>query len=243
MPSSQPPLLRGVDLRKRYGSDQNTVDALRGVGIEFPAHSFTAIMGRSGSGKSTLMQLLAGLDRPTGGWVEIAGVRLDKLSRRELTLHRREHVGFVFQAYNLLPVLNAQDNIRLPLAIAGKAIDRDWLDAVIKAVDLADRRKHRPAELSGGQQQRVAIARALVTKPSIVFADEPTGNLDSHSGREVLELLNRTVHEYGQTVVLVTHDPQAASIADRVVFLRDGQIVSDHAHLSTDEIFEKLKTL
>ncbi len=233
----------GHDIVKRYGHGATAVEALRGVSVGFDRGSFTAIMGPSGSGKSTLMHILAGLDRPTSGWVELAGTRLDELSDRELTLMRRHDIGFVFQAYNLLPVLTAEENITLPLRIGNEKVDRDWLEALIETVHLGDRREHRPAELSGGEQQRVAVARALVAKPEVVFADEPTGNLDSVAGRQVLQLLRRAVDELGQTIVMVTHDPTAAAIADAVLFLADGQIVDRHEKPSVDEILDHLKEL
>jgi putative ABC transport system ATP-binding protein len=198
-------------------------------------------MGPSGSGKSTLLHLLAGLDRPTEGWVEIDGTRLDGLNDRDLTLLRRRSVGFVFQAYNLLPVLTAEENITLPLRIGGQRADRGWLETLIDAVGLGDRRTHRPAEMSGGQQQRVAVARALVTRPAVVFGDEPTGNLDSKSGREILALLRRAVDDFGQTIVMVTHDPSAATIADRVVFLTDGAIAGIEEHPTIDDILDHLR--
>jgi putative ABC transport system ATP-binding protein len=230
-------------LSKRYGEGDAAVDALRGVDVTFTTGTFTAIMGPSGSGKSTLMHILAGLDRPTDGWAEIDGVRLDELSDRALTLLRRRRVGFIFQSYNLLPVLNAEENILLPLHIGGREPDREWLDTLIDAVDLRDRITHRPAELSGGQQQRVAVARALITRPAVVFADEPTGNLDSASGREVLNLLRRAVDEFGQTIVMVTHDANAAAMADRVLFLADGRIVDDLRAMSVEAILDHLKDL
>jgi putative ABC transport system ATP-binding protein len=236
-------VVRGHDLHKRYGEGSAAVDALRGVSCEFARGSFTAIMGPSGSGKSTLLHVLAGLDRATSGWVEIDGIRLDRLSDRELTLLRRRLVGFVFQSFNLLPVLSAAENIALPLRIGGEEPERVWLDALIDGVGIRDRLTHRPAELSGGQQQRVAIARALVARPAVVFADEPTGNLDSSSGREVLELLRRAVDEYGQTIVMVTHDATAAAIADRVVFLADGAIVDVHERPTVEEILDHIKGL
>ena len=200
-------------------------------------------MGPSGSGKSTLMHLLAGLDRPTGGWVEIDGTRLDALSDRQLTLLRRRRVGFIFQSYNLLPVLNALENIELPLRIGDVTPDREWLDTLIDAVGLRDRLTHRPSELSGGQQQRVAVARALVSRPAVIFADEPTGNLDSTSSREVLALLRRAVDDFGQTIVMVTHDPAAAAVADRLLFLADGSIVRDAGPMTVDGILDLLKEL
>jgi putative ABC transport system ATP-binding protein len=231
------------ELAKRYGSGGAAVDALRGVTVGFAPGTFTAIMGPSGSGKSTLLHLLAGLDRATSGWVEIDGTRLDELDDHALTLLRRTEVGFIFQSYNLLPVLNAEENVLLPVRIAGGHADRTWLDTLIAQVDLADRRTHRPSELSGGQQQRVAVARALVTRPAVVFADEPTGNLDSVSGREVLDLLRRAVDEFGQTIVMVTHDPYAAAVADRVLFLADGRVVADRTGMSAEAILDLLKTL
>jgi putative ABC transport system ATP-binding protein len=234
--------VRGHELRKRFGEGVAAVEALRGVSAAFARGSFSAIMGPSGSGKSTLLHVLAGLDRPTGGWVEIDGERLDRLSDRELTLLRRRSVGFVFQSFNLLPVLSALENIALPVRIAGHEPDRAWTDTLIDAVGVRDRLSHRPSELSGGQQQRVAIARALVARPAVVFADEPTGNLDSASGREVLALLRRAVDEYGQTIIMVTHDAAAAAIADRVLFLADGRLVDERAHPSVEEILDLLKT-
>jgi putative ABC transport system ATP-binding protein len=233
----------GHELVKRYGEGSTVVEALRGVTVGFERGSFTAIMGPSGSGKSTLMHILAGLDRPTSGWVELAGTRLDELSDRELTLMRRREIGFVFQAYNLLPVLTAEENITLPLRIGNEHVDRAWLETLIETVRLGDRRHHRPSELSGGEQQRVAVARALIARPEVVFGDEPTGNLDSVSGREVLQLLRRAVDEFGQTIVMVTHDPTAAAIADAVLFLADGQIVDRHEKPSVDEILDHLKSL
>jgi len=199
-------------------------------------------MGPSGSGKSTLLHILAGLDQPTSGWVEIAGSRLGELSDRRLTLLRRKQVGFIFQTYNLLPVLTAEENIVLPLKLAGTQPDETWLETLIDTVELGDRRSHRPSELSGGQQQRVAVARALISRPAVVFADEPTGNLDSASGREVLEL-RRAVDEFGQTIVMVTHDAGAAATADRQIFLADGLVVDEHRHLAVEEILDHLKTV
>jgi putative ABC transport system ATP-binding protein len=236
-------VVRGHALTKRYGEGGATVNALRGVDVEFAPGTFTAIMGPSGSGKSTLMHILAGLDRPTEGWVEIDGTRLDELSDHALTLLRRRRVGFIFQSYNLLPVLDGEENILLPLRIGGQDADRRWLDTLIDAVGLRDRITHHPAEMSGGQQQRVAVARALITRPAVVFADEPTGNLDSTSGREVLTLLRRAVDDFGQTIVMVTHDAAAAATADRLLFLADGRIVGDHAAMSVDGILDLLKGL
>jgi len=236
-------VVRGRELTKRYGEGAAAVDALRGVDVDFAPGTFTAIMGPSGSGKSTLMHILAGLDRPTAGWTEIDGTRLDTLSDHALTLLRRSRIGFIFQSYNLLPVLNAEENIVLPLRIGGRDADRAWLDTLIDAVGLRDRLTHRPAEMSGGQQQRVAVARALVTRPAVVFADEPTGNLDSTSGREVLRLLRRAVDEFGQTIVMVTHDAGAAATADRLLFLADGRIVDDRRAMDVDAILDHLKAL
>jgi putative ABC transport system ATP-binding protein len=234
-------VVRGHGLVRRFGSGTSAVEALRGVDVAFAPGSFTAIMGPSGSGKSTLLHILAGLDRPTEGCVEIAGTRLDRLSDRELTLLRRRQVGFVFQSYNLLPVLTAEENITLPLRIGGRRPDRDWLDTLIDAVGLGDRRTHRPAEMSGGQQQRVAVARALITRPAVVFGDEPTGNLDSVSSREILELMRRAVDDLGQTIVMVTHDPSAATFADRAVFLADGRIAFDEQP-TIEHILDHLRT-
>jgi putative ABC transport system ATP-binding protein len=216
-------IVSATDLRRRYGEGEAAVDALAGVTVGFPAGQFAAIMGPSGSGKSTLMHLLAGLDRPTAGTVTVDGTDLDELDDKRLTALRRDKVGFVFQAFNLLPVLTAEENVLLPLSIAGRRPDREHFDRLVRTVGIDDRLTHRPAELSGGQQQRVAIARALVTRPAVVFADEPTGNLDSQSSAEVLELLRRSVDDLGQTVIMVTHDPAAAAYADRVVELEDGQ--------------------
>ncbi|MFG1951806.1 ABC transporter ATP-binding protein [Micromonospora sp. NPDC048830] len=230
-------------LRKEYGSGQGRVVALDGVDVDFAAGRFTAIMGPSGSGKSTLMHCLAGLDRPTAGSVRIGDADVGRLDDKRLTLLRRDRIGFVFQKFNLLPALSAEENIVLPLAIAGRRPDPAWLRQVVAAVGLADRLRHRPAELSGGQQQRVAVARALITKPWVVFADEPTGNLDSRSGAEVLRLLREAVDTLGQSVVMVTHDPVAASHADRVVFLADGRLVRDLAAPSAEAVLDALARL
>ena len=219
------------------------MEALRGVSVAFERGTFSAIMGPSGSGKSTLMHILAGLDEPTGGWVELAGTRIDSLSAHDITVMRRHAIGFVFQTFNLLPVLTAEENITLPLRIGGEEVDRDWLETLLETVHLDDRRLHRPGELSGGEQQRVAIARALIAHPDVVFADEPTGNLDSTAGRQVLGLLRRAVDEFGQTIVMVTHDPLAAAVADRVLFLADGQIVDIRMKPSVEEILDRLKAL
>ena len=212
------------NVTRRYGEGDSAVEAVRGVALEVPAGQFTAIMGPSGSGKSTLMHLLAGLDRPNEGTVEIAGQDITSMNDKKLTLLRRKHIGFVFQAFNLVPTLNAVENVTLPLSIAGRKIDRRWVDSVISRVGLDDRRSHRPAQMSGGQQQRVAVARALVAEPTVLFADEPTGNLDSKSSAEVIELLREASDAYGQTIVMVTHDPNAAEAADRVVYLADGRV-------------------
>ena len=234
-------VVQGHGLVKRFGSATSAVDALRAVDVSLERGSFTAIMGPSGSGKSTLLHILAGLDRPSEGWVEIDGTRLDGLSDRDLTLLRRRSIGFVFQSYNLLPVLTAEENITLPLRIGGDRPDRAWLETLIDAVGLADRRTHRPAEMSGGQQQRVAVARALVTRPAVVFGDEPTGNLDSASSREILELLRRAVDDLGQTIVMVTHDPTAATFADRVVFLSDGAVAGIDERPTIDDVLDHLR--
>jgi putative ABC transport system ATP-binding protein len=229
------------DLHRTYGEGEAAVHALRGVTIGFPAGQFTAIMGPSGSGKSTLMHLLAGLDRPTSGSVVVDGQELANLDDKRLTALRRDKLGFVFQAFNLIPVLTARENITLPLTLAGAKSDDGWLDTLVDAVGLRDRLTHRPAELSGGQQQRVAIARALVSRPAVVFADEPTGNLDSQSAAEVLGLLRRAADDFGQTVIMVTHDAGAAASADRVVMLQDGRVVHDGAAESADALLDLMK--
>ena len=215
------------NVTRRYGEGDTAVDALRGIDLDIERGKLTTVMGPSGSGKSTLMHILAGLDRPTSGSVAIDGTEITTLGDTELTRLRRTHIGFVFQFFNLLPMLSAEENITLPLTIAGEKPDRAWLAELLDELGLKDRRKHRPSELSGGQQQRVAIARALVSKPSVVFADEPTGNLDSKTGGEILELLRDAVSSTGQTTVMVTHDARAASIADRILFLADGNIVKE----------------
>jgi putative ABC transport system ATP-binding protein len=224
------------DVTRRYGEGDAAVDALRGVTLDIVPGQFAAVMGPSGSGKSTLMHILAGLDKPTHGVVEIAGTDITNLSDSRLTLLRRHQVGFIFQFFNLLPMLTAEENILLPLRLAGETIDRGWADAVIEQVGLSDRRKHRPAELSGGQQQRVAIARALASRPAVLFADEPTGNLDSTTSGEILHLLREMVTTHGQTMVMVTHDANAAAMADRVLFLADGQIVRDQGRSEASEV-------
>ena len=236
-----PDIVTATDLTRRYGEGAAAVDALAGVTVAFPAGGLTAIMGPSGSGKSTLMHCLAGLDTPTSGSVELDGVELAGLSDKALTELRRDRVGFVFQAFNLLPVLTAEENITLPLTLAGRKPDQAWLDQLIDTVNLGDRRTHRPAELSGGQQQRVAVARALVHKPAVVFADEPTGNLDSKSSGEILSLLRRSVDDLGQTVIMVTHDAKAAAIADRLLVLADGRVVHDGPAGDADQVFEVMR--
>jgi putative ABC transport system ATP-binding protein len=234
---------RAVQVTKIYGQGQTEVRALDNVSVEFPSGRFTAIMGPSGSGKSTLMHCLAGLDRITSGQIFIGDVELSKLSEKQLTLLRRDKVGFVFQAFNLLPTLTAAENVELPLAIAGRKPDRAWVDRVIDAVGLRERLGHKPAELSGGQQQRVAAARALASKPAIAFADEPTGNLDSASGTELLGFMRRSVDEYGQTIVMVTHDPNSAAFADHVLFLVDGRIVDEMANPTAEKVLDLMKKL
>jgi len=221
------PVVEAHELTRRYGEGDTAVDALRGVSLEVASGQLTAVMGPSGSGKSTLMHILAALDVPTSGYVTLAGTRLGELSDTEITKLRRKHIGFVFQFFNLLPMLTAEENVLLPLTIAGEKPDKEWFESLLKDVGLQDRRSHRPAELSGGQQQRVAIARALVSRPTVVFADEPTGNLDSKTSEEILGLMRKSVDSYGQTTVMVTHDPRAAAIADRILFLADGLIVRD----------------
>jgi putative ABC transport system ATP-binding protein len=237
------PVVAGHELVRRFGEGPTAVEALRGVSVDFARGSFTAIMGPSGSGKSTLMHILAGLDHPTGGWVELAGERLDRLSDHDLTILRRERIGFVFQTYNLLPVLTAEENITLPVRIGGGKPDSAWLEELLDATGMKDRRAHRPSELSGGEQQRVAVARALLSRPEVVFADEPTGNLDTRAGHEVLTLLRKAVDDYGQTTVMVTHDASAAANADEVLFLADGEIVDRHRRPSIDDILDHLRTL
>jgi len=236
----EPVIVAAEDLTRRYGEGDTAVDALRGVSLDVADGELVAVMGPSGSGKSTLMHILAGLDRPTSGTVTIEGSEITKLKDNELTKLRRRHIGFIFQFFNLLPMLTAEENILLPLSIAGTKPDRQWVERVIADVGLADRRAHRPAELSGGQQQRVAIARAMVARPTVMFADEPTGNLDSKTSGEILELLRTSVEEYGQTTVMVTHDAKAATIADRVLFLADGEIVRRLGRATQPEILTTL---
>ncbi len=232
-----------TDVSRRYGEGDAAVDALRDVTVSFERGRFSAIMGPSGSGKSTLMHILAGLDRPTAGSVVLDGTEISGLDDGDLTKLRRDKLGFIFQFFNLIPVLTAEENIVLPLSIAGRKPDPEWLDGLIRTVGLDDRRTHRPNELSGGQQQRVAIARALVSKPAVVFADEPTGNLDSKASADVLRLLRHAVDDFSQTVVMVTHDPEAAAVGDRLVALRDGTLVHDAAPGSAAEVIELTKQL
>ncbi len=236
-------VVRAAAVSRRFGTGATAVDALRGVTLELERGALTAIMGPSGSGKSTLLHVLAGLDAPSSGSVWIDDVEITRLSERRLTRLRRDRVGFVFQSFNLLPMLTAAENLTLPLEIGGRRPDHGLLAALVERIGLTGRLEHRPAELSGGQQQRVAVARAALTRPAVLFADEPTGNLDSRSGGEVLALLRSSVDELGQTVAMVTHDPAAAAIADRVVFLGDGEIVYDRDHLSRDQVLDALKRL
>jgi len=231
------------DISRRYGEGDAAVDALVDVSTGFQRGRFTAIMGPSGSGKSTLMHILAGLDKPSSGTVVLDGAEITSLDDGELTKLRRDKLGFVFQFFNLLPVLTAEENLVLPLSIAGRKPDSAWLDQLVRTVGLEDRRTHRPSELSGGQQQRVAVARALVSKPAVVFADEPTGNLDSKASADVLRLLRQAVDEFGQTVIMVTHDPVAAAHADRLITLRDGRIVHDDSPGSADDVIELMKQI
>jgi putative ABC transport system ATP-binding protein len=230
-------------ITRRYGEGDAAVDALRGVDLEVDHGDLTAVMGPSGSGKSTLMHILAALDRPTSGFVTIESTRLGELNDNEITKLRREHIGFVFQFFNLLPMLTAEENIMLPLSIAGEKPDKDFFEDLLSRVGLKDRRTHRPSELSGGQQQRVAIARALVSRPTVVFADEPTGNLDTKTSAEILELLQQSVRDYQQTLVMVTHDPRAAAIADRALFLADGRIVKDLGCATEHEVLAAMEEL
>jgi putative ABC transport system ATP-binding protein len=232
-----------TELTRRYGDGDAAVDALAGVSTAFERDRFTAIMGPSGSGKSTLMHILAGLDKPTSGKVELDGIDITTLDDGELTKLRRDKLGFVFQFFNLLPVLTAEENLVLPLSIAGRKPDQQWVDQLVRTVGLEDRRTHRPSELSGGQQQRVAVARALVSKPAVVFADEPTGNLDSKASADVLDLLRQAVDEFGQTVIMVTHDPVAAAHADRLITLDDGKLIQDGRPGSADDVIELMKQL
>jgi len=248
MPDPPGPILpaaaaRAVGLRKVYGQGDAAVEALRGIDARFAAGEFTAIMGPSGSGKSTLLHCLAGLDRVTAGRVVLGDIDITAVSEKELTVVRRDKIGFVFQSYNLIPTLNAIENITLPLALAGRKPDKQWLDRVISTVGLADRLNHRPSELSGGQQQRVAVARALASRPQVIFADEPTGNLDSKASAEILAFMRQAVSDLGQTIVMVTHDPVAAGYSDRVVFLEDGKIVDELGNPTAESIIDRAKHL
>ncbi|MGH3036810.1 MAG: ABC transporter ATP-binding protein [Gaiellaceae bacterium] len=236
-----PPVVAATDVARRFGEGDTAVDALRGVSLDVARGRLTAVMGPSGSGKSTLMHILAGLDRPTAGAVSISGTDITQLHDTQLTKLRREHIGFVFQFFNLLPMLTAKENVVLPLELAGTKPDRGWVDELTGKIGLSERLSHRPSELSGGQQQRVAIARALVSRPTVMFADEPTGNLDSTTGGEILELLQDSVATFGQTTVMVTHDAHAAAIADRVLFLADGLIVKDLGASSAGEILKAME--
>jgi putative ABC transport system ATP-binding protein len=232
-----------VDLRKTYGTGQAAVHALDGVDVAFERGRFTAVMGPSGSGKSTLMHCMAGLDRPTSGQTYIADLEVSSLDDKQLTQMRRDRIGFVFQSFNLVPTLTAGENITLPIDLAGEKVDKDWFDYLVKQLGIEDRLSHRPSELSGGQQQRCACARALINRPDLVFADEPTGNLDSNSTTEMLGFLRRSVDEFGQSIVMVTHDPRGASYADRVVFLADGRIVDELSEPTPDSVLERVRTL
>ena len=242
-PTSTTAAARAVDVTKVYGSGDTAVNALAGVSVEFRRGEYAAIMGPSGSGKSTLLHCLAGLDRVTAGQIFLGDDEISSMSEKQLTLIRREKIGFVFQAYNLVPTLTGLENITLPLALAGKKPDQEWLDQIIDTVNLANRVDHRPNELSGGQQQRVAVARALASRPAVIFADEPTGNLDSKSGAEILGFMRKAVDELGQTIVMVTHDPVAASYADRVVFLADGLICGDITEPTVDSVMDNMRRL
>jgi putative ABC transport system ATP-binding protein len=242
-PAQQGAVVQARDVTRRYGEGATAVEALRGVSLGVETGQLVAVMGPSGSGKSTLMHILAGLDKPTEGSVSIADTEITTLADAKLTRLRRKHIGFVFQFFNLLPMLTAEENVVLPLAIAGEKPEKSWLDELLGKTGLSDRRSHRPSELSGGQQQRVAIARALITRPTILFADEPTGNLDSKTGGEILELLRDSVTAYGQTTVMVTHEARAAAIADRILFLADGLIVKELTSTSPAEVLEVMSTL
>jgi putative ABC transport system ATP-binding protein len=242
-PAQQGTVVRASDITRTYGEGATAVEALRGVSLDVESGQLVAVMGPSGSGKSTLMHILAGLDKPTGGTVEIAGTEITTLNDTGLTRLRREHIGFVFQFFNLLPMLTAEENVVLPLSIAGEKAEDRWLNELLQETGLADRRSHRPSELSGGQQQRVALARALVTRPTILFADEPTGNLDSKTGGEILELLRNSVDTYGQTTVMVTHEARAAVIADRILFIADGLIVRELTGSTQNEVLDVMSSL
>jgi putative ABC transport system ATP-binding protein len=234
---------RAVDASKVYGTGEAAVRALNSISVAFEQRRYSAIMGPSGSGKSTLLHCLAGLDRVTSGQVYLGDVEISAASEKQLTLVRRDNVGFVFQSYNLIPTLNALENITLPMALAGRKPDKGWLDQVVDTVGLRDRLSHRPNELSGGQQQRVAVARALLNRPDVIFADEPTGNLDSKASEEILAFMRQAVNDLGQTIVMVTHDPTAAAYADRVVFLADGRIVDELAGPTADTVLDRMKRL
>jgi putative ABC transport system ATP-binding protein len=236
-------VVKASQLTRRYGEGESAVDALKGVSLEIPRGQFTAVMGPSGSGKSTLMHILAGLDTPSSGGVAIEGQEITTMDDGELTLLRRKHIGFIFQFFNLLPMLNAEENVVLPLSLAGEKPDKAWVDELMSKVGLTDRRHHRPSELSGGQQQRVAIARSIVSRPTVLFADEPTGNLDSQTSGEILELLRDSVDSYGQTTVMVTHDAGAAATSDRILFLADGLLVRDIGRSSSSQVLAAMNDL
>jgi putative ABC transport system ATP-binding protein len=241
--SGPEPVVSAQDVTRRFGEGDTAVDALRGVSLEIETGRLTAVMGPSGSGKSTLMHILAGLDKPTSGTVTIAGEEITTMNDNELTQLRRKHIGFVFQFYNLLPMLNAEENVKLPLSVAGEKADDEWFAELMQKVGLDGRLKHRPSELSGGQQQRVAVARSLIHRPTVVFADEPTGNLDSKSSAEILALLKEATEAYGQTIVMVTHDPRAAAIAHRILYIADGKIVLDQLGATENEILTTMNEL
>jgi putative ABC transport system ATP-binding protein len=242
-PRSAFPAAHAVELRKTYGTGQATVNALDGIDVTFERGRFTAVMGPSGSGKSTLMHCMAGLDRPTSGRTYVGDLQVGSLDDKELTQMRRDRIGFVFQSFNLVPTLTAGENITLPADLAGREVDREWFDYLVGQLGIADRLTHRPTEMSGGQQQRCACARALINHPDLVFADEPTGNLDSNSTAEMLGFLRRSVDDFGQSIVMVTHDPRGASYADRVVFLADGRVVDELMAPTPDSVLERVRTL
>jgi putative ABC transport system ATP-binding protein len=242
-PRAATPAAHAVELTKTYGTGQATVHALAGITVTFERGRFTAVMGPSGSGKSTLMHCMAGLDRPTSGQSYVGDLDIGNLDDKGLTQMRRDHIGFVFQSFNLVPTLTAAENITLPIDLAGRKVDKEWFDYLVDQLGIADRLSHRPSELSGGQQQRCACARALINRPDLVFADEPTGNLDSNSTNEMLSFLRRSVTEFGQSIVMVTHDPHGAAYADRVVFLADGNIVGELTEPTPDSVLERIRTL